>query len=137
MKNKALTKGLFGLRFIYDCLTNTQRNPELAVKIYAYMEKVVNMFSERTCKQLVRKQIQKKAICNEDRVMKLNDNEFKYLLSDISAFVQVQLEQVVLYSKFTLLDELIVDGYESISEEEKLRIQEIMDDYIKQLEKYI
>ena len=137
MKNKALTKGLFGLRFIYDCLTNTQRNPELAVKIYAYMEKVVNMFSERTCKWLVRKQIQKKAICNEDRVMKLNDNEFKYLLSDISAFVQVQLEQVVLYSKFTLLDELIVDGYESISEEEKLRIQEIMDDYIKQLEKYI
>lgn len=137
MKNKTLTKGFLGLSFIYDCLTNTKQYPELAVKIYNYMEKISKMFSEKTCKKLDLSNIQQKSIWNETRVAELNENEFKYLLSDIAAFTQVQLEQVVLFSKFTLLDDLIVDGYESISDKEKVRVQQIMDDYIKNIEKYI
>lgn len=137
MKNKTLTKGFLGLSFIYDCLTNTKQYPELVVKIYNYMEKISNMFSEKTCKKLDISNIQHKSIWNETRVAELNKNEFKYLLSDIAAFTQVQLEQIVLFSKFTLLDDLIIDGYESISDEEKVRVQQIMDDYIKNIEKYL
>lgn len=137
MKNKTLTKGFLGLSFIYDCLTNTKQYPELAIKIYNYMEKISNMFSEKTCKKLDLSNIQQKCIWNETRVADLNENEFKYLLSDIAAFTQVQLEQIVLFSKFTLLDDLIIEGYESISDEEKVRVQQIMDDYIKNIEKYL
>lgn len=137
MKNKSLTKGFLGLSFIYDCLTNTKQYPALAVKIYNYMEKLSYMFSEKSCKQLDLSNIQQKSIWNEERVAKLNENEFKYLLSDIAAFTQVQLEQITLFSKFTLLDDLIIEGYESISDEEKVRVQQIMDDYIKNIEKYL
>lgn len=137
MKNKSLIKGFLGLSFIYDCLTNTKQNPELAVEIYKHMEKLSYMFSEKSCKKLDISNIQQKSIWNENRVSKLNENEFKYLLSDIAAFTQVQLEQITLFSKFTLLDDLIIDGYESISDEEKVRVQQIMDDYIKNIEKYL
>lgn len=137
MKNKILIKGFLGLSFIYDCLTNTKQNPELVVKIYAYMEKISKMFSEKTCKQLDLSNIHSKAIWNEARVRELNTNELKYLLSDIAAFTQVQFEQLVLFSKFTLLDDLIIAGYESISDEEKSRVQQIMNDYINNVEKFM
>lgn len=135
MKQNNFIKCYYGLSFIHDILHEKKQYPQLKQLIYSYLIKYSTLFiSNAKIKKIA--DTYTKAIWNESRIKELNDNELKYLLSDVSAMTKAYMQAIPMLKNNNLLDEIIIAGYESISEEEKARINEITDDFKKNVERY-
>lgn len=135
MKQNNFIKCYYGLSFIHDILHEKKQYPALKQLIYSYLIKYSTLFiSNAKIKKIA--DTYTKAIWNETRIKELNDNELKYLLSDVAAMTKAYMEAIPILKNNTLLDEIIIAGYESISDEEKSRINEITDTFKKNVERY-
>ena len=135
MKQGNFIKCYYGLSFIHDCLVAKQAYPALRELIYSYLIKYATPFiSNAKIKKI--SDTYTKSIWNEARVKELNDNELKYLLSDVAAMTKAYMEAIPMLRNNRLLDEIIIAGYELISEEEKARINDITDTFKKNIERY-
>lgn len=136
MKITNRLKVFHSLCFIRDCCYNTNRYPVLQETIMQYLIKYIKVLLGGTYGYNAFEKRHQKAIWNETRVKELNDNEFKYLLSDVAAMTKAYMQAIPILKNNTLLDEIIITGYESISDEEKARINEITDTFKKNIERY-
>ena len=135
MKQNNFIKCYYGLSFIHDCLYEKKQYPVLKQLIYSYLIKYATLFiSNAKIKKIT--DTYTKAIWNESRVKELNDNEFKYLLSDVAAMIKAYMQAIPILKNNNLLDEIIIAGYELISEEEKGRINDITDTFKRNIERF-
>ena len=135
MKQNNFIKCYYGLSFIHDILHEKKQYPALKHLIYSYLIKYSALFiSNAKIKRIA--DTYTKAIWNEARVKELNDNELKYLLSDVAAMTKAYMETIPMLRNNRLLDEIIIAGYELISEEEKERINEITDTFKRNIERF-
>ena len=134
MKQGNFIKCYYGLSFIHDCLVAKKAYPALRELIYCYLIKYATPFiSNARIKKI--SDTYTKSIWNDARVKELNDNELKYLLSDVAAMTKAYMEAIPMLRNNSLLDEIIIAGYEQVSDEEKARINDITDTFKKNKER--
>ena len=136
MKVTNRLKIFHGLCFIRDCCYNTGRYPVLQEAIMQYLLKYIKVLLGGTYGYNQFEKRHQKAIWNESRIKELNDNELKYLLSDVAAMTKAYMQTIPMLKNNKLLDEIIIAGYESILDEEKAKINEITDTFKKNIERF-
>ena len=135
MKQNNFLKGYYALSFLFDCMDTKNVYPRKRLEILKELTKLASFFISDAKVDKV-KNTYLKSIRNTTGIIELTDKEFNYLLSDISALAKVYLQTLPMLKEFTLLDDIILSGYESVSDEEKENINAITDNFKNNLEKY-